>query len=285
MRGNARQGAKCRNTIVTMKKYVLIAFILIGGSIIQACSRVPVTNRRQMNLLPESDLIAMSQQQYAEVLRTGNVLPDSDSRTKLVKKVGNKMKEAVTSFLMSNKKYAKRLEGFQWEFNVIDEDIANAWCMPGGKVCVYTGILPITKDEAGLAVVMGHEIAHAIAKHGNERMSKQIALQAGGEALGSLTSTKPGLARDIFLQSYGVGSQLGALSFSRKNESEADHMGLVFMAVAGYNPKSAVEFWERMKSLSGANVPEFLSTHPSHDTRIEDIKEHLPEAMTYYSGK
>lgn len=235
--------------------------------------------------MPETDLIAMSKQQYGEVLNSGNVVPDSDSRTIMVKKVGNKLKDAVTSYLNSNKKYKKRLEGFDWEFNLIDQDIANAWCMPGGKVCVYTGLLPITKDENGLAVVLGHEIAHAIAKHGNERMSKQLALHAGGQALGALTSTKPGLARDIFMQSYGVGSQLGALAFSRKNESEADHMGLVFMAIAGYNPTGAIAFWERMKAMTNGNVPEFLSTHPSHDSRIDEIKEHLPEALTYYSGK
>ena len=165
---------------------------------------------------------------------------------------------------------------------MVEENTVNAWCMPGGKVVVYTGILPVTQDEASLAVVMGHEIAHAIARHGNERMSQAIAVQGAGMTLEALTAQNPGLTRDIFLQSYGVGSQLGMLAYSRKHESEADKMGLVFMAMAGYDPRVAPTFWQRMSAQGGPAPPELLSTHPSDETRIHDLEAFMPEALKYY---
>ncbi len=261
-------------------KVISIQLLLL---ILWACAKVPITGRRQMNLLPESELMTMSLDQYNQFLSEHKKVPDTDPRTQMVKRVGKKIADAVTEFSKDNKKMQKRIKNFEWEFNLVEDNIANAWCMPGGKVCFYTGILPITADETGLAVVMGHEIAHAIARHGNERMSQGLAMQAGGATIGAVMGSNPTLGNQIFMQAIGVGGQLGMLKFSRKHESEADHMGLIFMAMAGYDPREAASFWERMKEAGGGAPPEFLSTHPSHDSRIEDIKDHLPEAMTYYN--
>jgi predicted Zn-dependent protease len=175
------------------------------------------------------------------------------------------------------------LKDYKWEFNLVDDKQVNAWCMPGGKVVFYTGIMPICQNEEGIAVVMGHEIAHAIADHGNERMSQQMVLQMGGMALDQAMSDKPEQTKALWMTTFGVGAQFGVmLPFSRMHESEADQMGLIFMAMAGYNPEKAVDFWTRMSKMGGQKPPEILSTHPSDETRIAKIKEHLPEAMKYY---
>lgn len=263
-----------------MKKLLFIT--LIAVAILVACAKVPITGRKQMNLVSESTIMGMADTQYQEVLHTSRLVPDSDPRTRQVKSVGDKIAAAATKYLKDNKQ-GKRVEGFQWAFNLIDEPTVNAWCMPGGKVAFYTGILPITANEPGLAVVMGHEVAHAIARHGNERMSQAIALQGAGMTVEVLTSQKPGLARDIFLQSMGVGGQLGMLAYSRTHETEADKMGLIFMAMAGYDPREAPKFWERMSASSGGGAPpELLSTHPSDATRIRDLEAFMPEALKYY---
>ena len=261
------------------KRFLSLLVLCVG---LYACSRVPVTGRRQAHLLPELELIGMSATQYTEFLGTAAVLPPSDPRTALVQKVGNKIKDAVVKYLADSGE-EKRIANFEWEFNVVDDPTVNAWCMPGGRVVFYTGIMDVTQDEAGLAVVMGHEIAHAIARHGNERLTTQLALQAGGVTLSALLSEKPSAAADMFLMSYGIGSQLGSLKFSRKHESESDRMGLVFMAMAGYHPSEAPKFWERMSAQGGQAPPEFLSTHPSHSTRIDDLNFHMEEAMGYYN--
>jgi predicted Zn-dependent protease len=179
---------------------------------------------------------------------------------------------------------SSRLEGYAWEFNLVEDEAVNAWCMPGGKVVVFTGILPVTRDATGLAVVMGHEIAHAVANHGNERMSQGLMVQMGGTALSKALEDKPEETRNLFLTSFGLGTQVGVLlPYSRLHENESDHLGLIFMAMAGYDPRSAVDFWERMATQkSGGAPPEFLSTHPSDKTRIENIKSLLPEALRYY---
>lgn len=247
-----------------------------------ACSKVPVTGRRQFNLLPESQMMGMSFTQYKDVLSQSSVLPENDERTIMVKRVGNKIAKAAQEYLDKNNQ-SKRTKGFEWEFNVIEENMVNAWCMPGGKVAFYTGILPITMTEAGIAVVMGHEVAHAIARHGNERMSQQLAIQLGGVGLSKALEEKPDVVKNIFLSSYGLGSQLGSLKYSRNHESEGDKMGLLFMAKAGYNPEEAIDFWGRMSEAGGEQPPEFMSTHPSHETRINDLKEFLPEALKYYT--
>jgi predicted Zn-dependent protease len=175
------------------------------------------------------------------------------------------------------------LKDYKWEFNLIESEEKNAWAMPGGKVVVYEGILPITKDEAGLAVVMGHEIAHAIAKHGNERMSQGLIAQMGGMALSKALEEQPGKTRQLWMTVFGVGAQFGVmLPFSRLQETEADHLGLIFMAIAGYDPDEAVEVWKRMAQMKeGQTPPKFLSTHPSNETRIRKIKETIPKAKQY----
>jgi predicted Zn-dependent protease len=262
-----------------MKK-ILPILLVITFLVIESCSKVPITNRRQLNLLPESEMLAMSYQEYDRFLKENTVLQDV-KYAKTVKKVGMKMAFAVKTFLDEIGE-SKRIEGYEWEFNLVKDDQINAWCMPGGKVVFYTGILPICKDEKGLAVVMSHEIAHAIGRHGNERMSQGLALQLGGLALSKALETKPEATHDLFLQAYGIGGTLGVLKFGRNQESEADKMGLVFMAIAGYNPEEAIKFWERMSKMSAEAPPEMLSTHPSDETRIQDIKDYLPEAMKYY---
>lgn len=234
-----------------------------------------------MNLMPESDMIAMSFVQYDEFLNTNPVVSPSDTRAKMVLKTGRKIAESVHKFL-KEKQMMDRVAGFEWEFNLVDEDVVNAWCMPGGKVVVYTGILPVTKSESGLAVVMGHEIAHAIARHGNERMSQQILIQYGGQALSTLSETQPEEMQNLFLTSYGIAGGLGSLAFSRSQEVEADKLGLVFMAMAGYDPREAINFWTRMSNTGGGSPPEFLSTHPSDETRISELNAYMLEAMKYY---
>lgn len=256
-------------------------FFLLGLFVLEACSKVPITGRRQLNLLPESDLMAMSLQAYGEFLNENAPLPPADDRVAMVQRIGNKLATAATTFLNENGA-SERVEGFKWEFNVVDDPTVNAWCMPGGKVVVYTGILPVTQDEAGLALVMGHEIAHAIARHGNERMSQGIALQGAGMTLDVLSASKPGLARDLLMQSYGIGGTLGMLAYSRNHETEADKMGLVFMAMAGYDPRVAPNFWKRMAALGGQKPPELLSTHPNDERRVADLEAYMPEALKYY---
>lgn len=246
-----------------------------------ACSTVPVTKRSQMNLLSTSRMSSMAVDQYSTFLNENKVLKGT-KEVKQVKTVGQKIAQATEGYLKNNG-YKDRLDEFDWEFNVVDNEAVNAWCMPGGKVVFYTGILEVCQDKEGIAVVMGHEIAHAVARHGNERMSQGLAAQLGGMALSTALSTEPAATRDLFLRAYGLGAQVGMmLPFSRMHESEADQIGLIFMAKAGYNPGEAVAFWQRMEKQSGESPPEFLSTHPSHKTRIKDLKEHMDKAMGYY---
>lgn len=250
--------------------------------LIVSCAKVPITGRRQLNLLPESQMMSMSLSQYQQFLSQTPPLPASDARVVIVRRIGKRLADAATQYLAENNA-SDRVADFAWEFNVVDEPTVNAWCMPGGKVVVYTGILPVTKDEASLALVMGHEIAHAIARHGNERMSQAMAVQGAGMTLDVMTSQKPTLTRDLFLQSFGIGSQLGLLAYSRNQESEADKMGLVFMAMGGYDPRVAPAFWQRMAAQSGGQKPpELMSTHPSDERRIADLEAYMPEALKYY---
>jgi predicted Zn-dependent protease len=202
----------------------------------------------------------------------------------LVKSCGTRIQKAVEKF-HADKGASKDLVGFNWTFNVVDENTINAWCMPGGKVVVYTGLLPVTQDEQSLAVVMGHEIAHAIARHGNQRMSQGMVVQFGGAALSTALSQKPALTQQLFQQAYGVSTTLGTLKYSRGDESEADKMGLIFAAMAGYEPEAAVAFWERMAASGGQKPPQLLSTHPSDETRIKDLKAFMPEARKYFKAQ
>lgn len=268
-----------------MKTFSKIIYALTLALIVQACATVPLTGRRQLSLVNESALQQEAVMAYQEFLGDpATKVVKSTSQAQLVQKVGNRIANAVTTFLNENG-YANQYN-FEWEFNLIEEDQINAWCMPGGKVAVYTGLLPVTQNEAGLATVMGHEIAHAIAKHSSERMSQTIAAQVGGVAVDVATADKSNTTRAVINTAYGLGGQLALMSYSRNQESEADRLGLVFMAMAGYHPQEAISFWERMaaaKSTSGGGAPpEFLSTHPSDARRITNIQKLQEEALTYY---
>jgi predicted Zn-dependent protease len=247
-----------------------------------SCSTVPLTGRKQLNLVPESQMLSMSFASYADFLKS-NKISDDRADAAQVTEVGKNIASAVTRYFTENK-MADRLQGYQWEFNLVEDKTPNAWCMPGGKVVVYTGLLPYTQDKNGLAVVMSHEIAHAVARHGNERMSQQLIAQFGNIALDQLIKDKPAETQNIFNAAYGAGAQLGVmLPFSREHELEADKLGLIFMAMAGYDPQSALPFWERMsKAGGGQKPPEFLSTHPSDETRLKKIRAAIPEAEKYY---
>ena len=244
-----------------------MVFCLVLG-----CSKVPVSGRRQLNLLPESDLAEMSSQQYSQFINQAYVV-ENTPESELVEKVGRNIAEAVEGYLKRNH-HQKRLRGFDWEFKLVKDDQVNAWCMPGGKICFYTGILEYTEDENGLAVVMGHEIAHAIARHGNERMSKALAVQMGGVALSVAVMNKGVEMQEVFHEAYGVTTGLTGLAFSRRNELESDKLGLVFMQLAGYDATRASEFWKRMAEKK-QQIPAFLSTHPGDEKRIEEINSFL----------
>jgi predicted Zn-dependent protease len=263
-----------------IKTTASLIFILF---LFNSCSKVPFTGRRQMKAVPNSSLLSMSFSSYSQFLRENKVV-SSGEQAQMVKNVGAKMQAAVTRLMNQKKAYRKRIKGFKWEFNLVDDKAANAWCMPGGKVVFYTGIMPICMDETGVAVVMGHEIAHAIASHGNERMSQGLATQLGGVGLAVAMQNKSQETQTLFMTAFGIGSQVGVmLPFSRLHESEADKMGLIFMAMAGYDPAKAIDFWQRMEKMSGGGgAPEFLSTHPAHSTRINNIKKWLPQAQKYY---
>jgi len=207
----------------TMKRdLVFFTVVSIVVLIFIACDTVPISGRKQLRLISENDMIGMSLQAYDEFLDTSQVLPDTHKDVIVVRRIGNRIKDAVVKYLTDNAEL-KRIDGFEWEFNVVNDPTVNAWCMPGGKVVVYTGILPVTKDEKSLAVVMGHEIAHAVARHGNERMSQGLAVQLGGLALSVALSEHAPETQNLFLQSYGIGSNLGMLAYSRNHESEADN--------------------------------------------------------------
>lgn len=255
---------------------------LLMALIVTACSTVPLTGRQQLDLVPSDQIMAMSAQQYQQVMKEHTVVRGT-AEAGMVKRVGERIRSAVERYLASRSQ-SGLLEGYNWEFNLIEDDSANAWAMPGGKVAVHTGMLPVTEDENGLATVMGHEIAHAVARHGNERMSQGLLTQLGGAALSAALAQNPSQTNNLFMAAYGLGTQVGVLlPYSRLQESEADRLGLIFMALAGYDPHGALDFWQRMADRAkGGSPPEFLSTHPAHATRMDRIREALPEAMTYY---
>ena len=246
-----------------------------------ACSTVPLTGRRQLSLVPSSEMQTMSYQQYGEFLKT-NPLSTDAAQTAMVARVGGRIQQAVEQY-MAYKKLSNMLAGYQWEFKLVESAEVNAWCMPGGKVVVYTGLLPVAQDETGLAVVLGHEIAHAIARHGDERMSQGLLQQVGGAALAAGLERKDPATQQLWMTAFGVGTTLGVmLPYSRTHESEADRMGLMFMAMAGYDPAVALSFWERLAAGKTGSPPEFLSTHPADQTRIANIRKLLPEAQKRY---
>lgn len=259
----------------------VIIFSLFG-LVVLACSRVAVTGRQQLSLVSNADIIPMANQQYDSVVRSAK-LSSNQQQTAMVKNVGSRIQRAVEQYMAQNNA-SDELRGFQWEFNLLDDPkMVNAWCMPGGKVAFYTGIMPICQNEAGVAVVMGHEVAHAVANHARERMSQGLVANGLMGSVGAAFGQNPTLTKQLFFQAIGVGAQVGMLKFSRQHESESDKIGLIFMAMAGYDPHEALRFWERMSSQSGGGQPpEWLSTHPSHGSRIKDLNAAIPEAMKYY---
>jgi predicted Zn-dependent protease len=229
-------------------------------------------------------MLQMSFDQYGQFLEE-NITSVDINKTKMVKRVGKNVQKAVEQYFVEND-LENELKNYDWEFNLVENNEVNAWCMPGGKVVFYTGILPLAKDENGIAVIMGHEIAHALAEHGNERMSQGLMAQLGGVALAVAVSEKPEQTQQLWMTAFGAGTQLGVLlPFSRLHESEADHLGLIFMSMAGYNPNHAISFWRRMSEMKGGQTPpEFISTHPSDNNRIAQIQKLMPEALKYYNA-
>jgi len=264
-----------------MKKLFILLFLAI---VMAGCALNLVTGRKQLSLVKESELRLMATSEYSKFLTENKILNSGSSRdAAMVDRVGARISSAIATYYNKEGKPSV-LEGYVWEFNTVDDnDVINAWCMPGGKVVVYTGLLPVTRTETGLAIVMGHEIAHSIAKHGNERMSQAMMQQLGGIALEIAVAQKPQETRDLFMTSYGIGSTLGAmLPWSRQQETEADQYGLIFAAMAGYDPREAIPFWQRMATAGGGSPPEFLSTHPSDETRIRKLTQFMPAALKYY---
>lgn len=256
---------------------MLIVALLLAG-----CATVPLTGRRQLSLVSESEVVALGAQSYKQLLDESK-LSRNTKKTQMVIDVGERIARSAEEFMREHG-MEQEIKYYQWEFNLIEADtIVNAFCLPGGKIGVYTGILPVAQNERGLAVVLGHEVAHAIARHGNERMSQLLLAQLGGIALSTAVKEQPEKTRQMLLQAYGIGANVGVLlPYSRRHESEADRIGLILMARAGYDPRGAVPFWQRMGELGKGRPPEFLSTHPSPKRRIQDIQNQLPEALKYY---
>lgn len=263
-----------------MKK--LFLWCICVAALTMACKRVPITGRKQLTLVPDYMIREMAFSQYDSVVKNSATLPLHDERAQMVVRTGLRIQRAVETYMHENK-MGKELKNFKWEYNTINDNTINAWCMPGGKVVVYTGLLPIAETEEGLAVVMGHEIAHAIARHGNERMSEGLLINLGGVVLQEALKEKKQETQLLFLGLYMIGSNLAlALPNSRMQESEADKLGLIFMSMAGYNPEEAVPFWQRMAAINKNNMPEFLSTHPSDETRIKKLQALIPEIKASY---
>jgi len=260
--------------------------LMIGMSAMLSCARNPITGRNQLTLVSEKQVQSMALTQYKEFITTNKVVPVNNNDGEMVKRVGGKIAAAINKYYQEQG-LGSALEGYKWEFNLVESKEVNAWCMPGGKVVVYTGLLPITQTETALAIVLGHEITHAVAGHGRERMSQQLLAQgvqiAGDVALGS----NPASA-GIFNQVYAPASQVGVLlPYARKHEYEADHYGLIFAAMAGYDPREAIPFWQRMAALAGAGQkpPILLSDHPADADRIAKLQALMPEAMKYYNAR
>ncbi|GAB4038392.1 M48 family metallopeptidase [Spirosoma gilvum] len=269
-----------------MKKSLLL---MLAIGLVVACQKVPLTGRKQFIVIGTDQLNSLSAVEYKKVIDASQVIR-TGANYQMIQRVGNRLRVAMENYLNSNN-FGNRIKGFQWEFNLIkNAEVVNATCMPGGKVVFYTGILPYTQNESGVATVMGHEIAHAIAAHGAERLSEGLIasglLQSGQILINDLSPPQKRQANLLFLQAAGIAYQYGmALPHSRVHESEADHLGLIFMAMAGYNPEQSVLFWQRMaRASAGQSTPEFKSTHPSNERRIRDLQNEMPEAMKYYSA-
>lgn len=265
-------------------KFILMS--AVATLLFAACgttSTVPITGRKHNLLVSDAQVLSLSNQQYSEFMKTAK-LSTNAANTAMVKRVGTRLANAVETYLRNNG-MADEIKNYSWEFNLVQSNEANAFCMPGGKIVVYEGLLPITQNEASLAIVLGHEIAHAVAKHSAGQMSKKIrqqyGTQIGGAVLGQvLGSDAANIATSIAQQGFNLAN----LKYSRDDESEADHMGLIFAAMAGYDPEVAIPFWKRMALSSSSNESDFLSDHPSDAKRIAAIEKEMPEAMKYYEA-
>jgi predicted Zn-dependent protease len=267
-----------------MRKTEGSAVVVWAGLLIvlAGCSEVGITGRKQLSFVPASLVTSMSLQQYDQLISQSKLSTDAQA-TAMVKRVGEKIVQAVEEYTKTHSD-KDPFAGYKWEFNLIEDKQVNAFAMPGGKVVVYTGILPATQNEAGLATVIGHEIAHIFANHGGERLSQSLLAQMGEVGLSAALQKQPEQTKSLFMSAYGLGTQVGILlPFSRTQENEADRVGLIFMAMAGYDPHVAVSFWQRMSESSKgqSKPPEFLSTHPADATRIKNIQDLIPEALGY----
>ncbi len=264
-----------------MKK--LLVSMSAAALLLTSCGSVPITGRKQLNLVSDSEVLQSSLSQYSSFMKSATVSTDKTPCAQ-VERVGKKIAAATETYLKNNGA-ADEVKNFSWEFNLVKSDEVNAWCMPGGKIVVYEGLMKIIGSDDELAVVLGHEVAHAVAKHSNERMSQQVLAQYGAQALGVATSGKSEAVQKVAQSVYGLGANYAVvLPFSRKHESEADYMGLVLMMMAGYNPEVATTFWQKMSAQSTSKVPEFLSTHPSDSKRIADIQKEIPEIEKKYAA-
>ncbi len=262
-----------------MKKKAYLVLMVI----LSACSTVPLTNRRQFTAIPSQQMVALGVQSYQQVLKQEDVSSDQ-SDISAIRRVGKRITQAVEDYLRQIDR-ERIVANYNWQFNLLEGNQINAWALPGGKIAFYEGIMPICKNDNGIAVVMAHEIAHAIADHANERMSQQLSLQLGGMALSQALKDENENTVQLAMTAFGLGSQLGVLlPYSRKHEQEADELGLYFMAMAGYDPREAPRLWERMKQASPNRTPEFLSTHPNPENRIRFLKRKMNKAMEYYNN-
>jgi predicted Zn-dependent protease len=271
-----------KNKIMKQKLLTIIGLIcLIAACIYFPSCKKNAEGRNTLNLVDDATVMSLSAQEYSQFIAANPPITGTPAAA-MVQRVGARLTTAVNSYL-AQKGQSGLIANYNWEFNLVNNSDVNAWCLPGGKIVVYSGITPLTTTDSELAVVLGHEIAHAVLKHGSERMSQQLLVQYGGVALSVLLSSKPAETQALFSSAYGISSNLGILAFGRNQENEADEMGLYFMASAGYNPNAAIAFWQKMAALNtGSSVPEFLSTHPSDETRIEHIRSVIPSAMAYY---
>jgi predicted Zn-dependent protease len=260
-----------------MNRIAILIFIFT----FTACSTVPLTNRKQFTLIPSQQMLALGTQSYQQVLSQAEVSSNrSDTRT--IRQVGQRVTAAVEEYLRGINR-ENIIADYKWEFNLLKGDEINAWCIPGGKIAFYEGIMPVCRNDNGIAVVMAHEIAHAIADHSNERLTQQLSLQFGGMALSQALQEQSESTMQLAMTAFGLGSHLGVLlPYSRKHEQEADELGLYFMAMAGYDPREAPRLWERMKKISPNRSPEFLSTHPNPDSRIKFLNRIMPKALEQY---
>lgn len=258
------------------KNHILVIFVI---AFIFSCSKVPISNRKQMHLLNEQDLIQMAELQYNDFMKSAEVMPANNAQAIKIKKIGKKIQNAAELFLENNG-HSNRIEGFAWEFKTVESEVLNAWCMPGGKVCFYTGLIELADNDDQIAAVMGHEVAHAIAKHGNERMSQQMALN-GIMKLSGVGQQDSTQTKTVFDYVFSGSATLGMLKFSRVHETESDKLGLVFMKLAGYDANESISFWKKM-SEQGGFVPQILSTHPSDETRINDLQEFINTELHNY---